>query len=187
MKVIMLGKLRSGKTTCANLVKELVNENLGYKLINKPLAAPIYAELYEFYEKHGLVLRKNRRFMEGVGEALNDDYPGGDKIVELYAESFNPSEHIIVEDCRRKTQADFFRKYNAIFIRIKSNDEIRKSRCKPGEWAEGHITDTELDNYPVDFEITNNGSDLQELRSKVLEQVVLKLENYGKENKSNSA
>ena len=45
--------------------------------------------------------------MEGIGEALNDDYPNGDKIVELYAQDFDSTAgDYIIEDCRRLTQTD---------------------------------------------------------------------------------
>lgn len=168
MRVVMLGKLRSGKSTVTALVREMVQDVYGITLNSKPLATPIYAEAKSFYERNGLVWRKNRKLLEGIGEALNEDYPNGDKIIELYRAGFDVQEHIIVEDCRRKTQADFFTKEQpSILIRVTASDTIRKARCKPGEWSEGHITDTELDDYPVDFEIENNGDSLQELTEKV--------------------
>jgi len=86
-----------------------------------------------------------------IGEALNEDYPNGDKYIELYDASFDVNEHIIVEDCRRLTQANYFRSKGAVLVRVNADTEIRRARCKPGEWSEGHITDTELDNYSVDF------------------------------------
>lgn len=168
MKVIMLGRLRSGKSTVTALVREAVQDMHGVTLNVKPLATPIYAEAQDFYKRNGLTWRKNRKLMEGIGEALNNDYPNGDKIIELYRENFDANENIIVEDCRRITQADFFTKeHRSILIRVSASDTVRKARCKPGEWSEGHITDIELDDYPVDFTIENNGDSLQELTDKV--------------------
>lgn len=149
------------------MVIEEVKEQLGIDLVRKPLAAPIYAEAKDFYARHGLNWRKNRRLMEGIGEALNEDYPDGDKIVEIYEANFDESENIIVEDCRRLTQTSFFEKHEGIFIRVNASDEVRKSRCAPGEWAEGHVTDTELDDYPTKFVVDNNGENLEVLRGKV--------------------
>jgi len=186
----MLGKLRSGKTTVSGFVQEFVKEKYGIELISKPLATPIYEEAKAIYAKHGLIWRKNRRLLEGIGEALNEDYPGGDKIVELYDASFNSKEHIFVEDCRRKTQADYFRSIGAILIRVWADPKVRKLRCKPGEWAEGHVTDTELDDYPVNLEIYNNRDGLQALRDQVYEKagnlLEIMLENYG-ESKTKSS
>jgi len=170
LRIIMLGKLRSGKTTVGKLICESLKQEKDIVLNPKPLAKPIYQELHDFYARHGLTLRKNRKFMEGVGEALNDDYPNGDKIIELYAPDFNTEENIYVEDCRRLTQANFFANQTTgttLFVRVNATDEIRKARCLPGEWSEGHVTDTELDNYPADFEIDNNGNDLDALKQTI--------------------
>lgn len=178
LRIIMLGKLRSGKTTVGKLICETLKEVKDISLQSRPLAKPIYEEAQDFYARHGLTWRKNRRLLEGIGEALNDDYPGGDKIIELYAKDFNVNENIYVEDCRRLTQARFFADLNlqaenagissrSIFIRVTATDAVRKARCKPGEWAEGHVTDVELDNWPADIEIENNGDDLVELKQKI--------------------
>jgi len=162
MIVVMLGKLRSGKSASTEIVSELF-EKRGVPLIRKPLATPIYKEAEEFYTKHGLVWRKNRKLLEGIGEAFNEDYPNGDKIVEIYSKNFNPKENIIVEDCRRLTQTDFFTKHRACFIRIQADDLVRKSRCAPGEWSEGHVTDTELDDFVPHFIVDNNHNDKDKL------------------------
>jgi len=175
MKIVLLGKLRSGKTTVSNFIKEFIARDRNIKLHSRPLAAPIYKEAKDFYERHGLVWRKNRRLLEGIGGALNDDYPNGDKIIELYDKNFDPDENIIVEDCRRITQADYFRDKGAYLIKIVASATVRKSRCKPGEWSEGHITDTELDDYLVDFEVVNDGVELEVLKSKIYETVILPL------------
>jgi len=180
MQIIMLGKIRSGKTTVSGIIKDYVEEILNIELKSKPLAAPIYAEAKSMYAKHGLTWRKNRRLLEGIGEALNDDYPKGDKIVELYKENYSSSDDIFVEDCRRQTQADFFKSNGAIFVRVLAEEETRKSRCKKGEWATGHVTDTELDGFPADFVINNNGVCLAELRTQVYLKVIKELEEkYG--------
>jgi len=177
MKIVLLGKLRSGKTTVSNFIKEFIEDKTGVELVLRPLAGPIYDEAKDFYARHGLVWRKNRSLLEGIGGALNDDYPGGDKIVELYDKAFDPDQDIIVEDCRRIAQADYFRNKGAYLIKIVASATVRKLRCKPGEWSEGHITDTELDNYHVDFEVINNGDDLKALKSLIYETVILPLIN----------
>lgn len=167
MIVVMLGKLRSGKSTATNIVIEEMTKR-GINLTRKPLASPIYKEAQEFYARHGLTWRKNRKLMEGIGEALNEDYPNGDKIIELYEESFDKYQDIIVEDCRRLTQTAFFEKQDdVLFIKIKCDDEIRKLRCLPGEWSEGHVTDTELDNYNAFATIMNEGDNVEELRDSI--------------------
>lgn len=182
LRIVMLGKLRSGKTTVGQLICDILKEQRGITLTPRPLAKPIYEEAISFYERHGLKWRKNRKLMEGIGEALNDDYPNGDKIIELYHKDFNPRENIYVEDCRRLTQANYFADLNdsykcdsvigkTLFIRVITDDSIRKARCKPGEWSENHVTDVELEDWPADFKLVNNGNDLEELKQQVIELV----------------
>jgi len=175
MKLILLGKLRSGKTRSKEILIDLIKKAHGVELETRSLAEPIYTIAKEIYVENGLVWRKNRRLLEGVGEALNEDWPGGDKIINLFNKTFDPEQHIIVDDCRRLTQAKYFTEKGATFIRIKANKEVRYNRCKPGEWAEGHSTDMELDDYPVQFEINNNGDSLGQLENMLLEKIVHKL------------
>lgn len=175
IRIALSGKLRSGKTTVRELFqKEAEKRNV--ELINLPLATPIYNEAYSFYDRHGLIwTTKDRKLLEGIGEALNDKYPHGDKIVELYQDELNQRENqdIIIDDMRRTTQANFLKDKDFIVIRVECPDEIRKSRCLSGEWSEGAITDTELDDYSgFDFHINNdydelNGQTLDFLRQDV--------------------
>jgi len=163
MKIALLGRLRSGKTTAMNMMIDIAKNDYNIDLAPMPLAKPIYDEAISFYERNGLLWRKNRRLLEGLGEAFNSDYPHGDKLVEIFDINFHEYMAVIVEDTRRITQADYFVDMKFNLIRINASEEIRKSRCKPGEFTSGHITDIELDNYPVNFEISNE-STLEELR-----------------------
>ena len=163
MKIALLGRLRSGKTTAMNFMINFAQNEFNIKLVPKPLAEPIYKEAKAFYERHGLVWRKNRRLMEGMGQALNEDYPNGDKIVELFDKDFNPDDNLIVEDCRRITQADYLKDRGFQLIRISASEEIRKQRCKPGEFSSGHITDIELDDYSTHYNAINEGN-LEQLK-----------------------
>ena len=163
MKIALLGRLRSGKSTAMNILIEEANKKYGIDLIPKPLADPIYKEAKSFYERNGLVWRKNRRLLEEIGKAFNEDYPNGDKIVELFDSTFDPNMNYIVEDARRITQADYLIKKGFILIRVEASEDIRRSRCNPGEFSTGHITDVELDNYPVTHIIDNNTDNIEDL------------------------
>ena len=158
MKIALLGKLRSGKTTAMNIMIEIAKNDFNIVLTPQPLATPIYKEAKDFYARNGLTWRKNRRLLEGLGESFNQDYPNGDKLVEIFDANFDVNKSVIVEDTRRKTQADYFVERGFVLVRVNSSEDMRKSRCKPGEFTSGHITDIELDEYPVDFIITNESS-----------------------------
>lgn len=166
VRIALSGKLRSGKTTAREIFQKVAKEEYNIDLLNLPLATPIYSEAYSFYERHGLVwTTKDRKLLEGIGEALNDKYPHGDKIVELYKEELDrrDSESVIADDMRRTTQADFLKGQGFILVRLECPDNIRKKRCLPGEWSEGAITDVELDGYQGFDHVIKNDYDSNEV------------------------
>lgn len=179
VRIALSGKLRSGKTTTREIFQEIAKQK-DLNLTYVSLAAPIYSEAYAFYNKHGLVwTTKDRKLLEGMGEALNNKYPGGDKIVELYAEELKKHEGqaIINDDMRRITQANFLKGLGFTLVRVDSPDALRRERCKEGEWSEGAITDTELDDYPYfDYKILNTGSldNLEACVGQILEELCRK-------------
>ena len=170
MQIGISGKLRSGKDTVSDIFINLAKNN-GIDMIKKSLAMPIYKIAKDFYKKYDLIWnpnKKNRRLLEGIGSALNDDTKDGkDKIIELFNKDYTKTENFITNDIRRLTQANYFKNKNIPLIRVECNEEIRKSRCKPGEFAKGHITDLELDNYSFDYIIENNGN-LQQLEQQCI-------------------
>lgn len=166
MKIALLGQLRSGKTTAMNEMIEIGKEHFGIKIIANPLATPIYQEAKDFYARHGLVWKgKDRELLQAIGRALNEEYPLGDRIVELFDKSFDPELNQIVEDCRRITQANYLKEKGFYLVRVYASDKTRESRCKPGEYTSGHVTDIELIGYPVDFEIDNYDDNISRLHS----------------------
>lgn len=181
IQIALIGKLRSGKTTIMRFLQKIAKEKYGFELVQRRLADPIYEVAEEFYNKHNLVWQKNRRLLEGIGFAFNEHYPNGDKLLEIYNESYDPEQNLICDDVRRIGQADFFRNKGKPIVRVFATDEIRKARCKPGEWSEGHITDIELDNYKEDFVIDSNHSNMEKLYNEcevVLNQIIKDWFNY---------
>ena len=157
-KIGISGRLRSGKDTVAKMFIALFQSH-GIEMSRAGLAEPIYEEAKSFYVKNGLVWRKNRRLLEGIGGAFNDDYPKGDKLLEIFNNTYaNSSANIVVPDVRRMKQADWFIKKGFPVIRVVSDKKIRKDRCKPGEFQEGHSSDFEMDKYKkFTYSICNEG------------------------------
>lgn len=158
------GKTRVGKDTVAAIYQEIYSEYFDQALPIFRLAQPIYDEAKIFYKKHRLTWRKNRRLLEGMGEAFNQDwYKKEDKLIHLFNQKFEKGEFgkaFIVPDVRKKSQADWFKERGTL-IRIEADSEVIEQRCTDlgEEFLQGHYSNTELDNYDFDFIITNNGSE----------------------------
>ena len=158
MIIVVFGKIRSGKTTVTDLILKYAKKHK-ISLRNKRFGGPIYESVKEFYAKHDLKFRKFRPMFDAMGQALSEHTSWEeDKLLTYFKEDFDPDEHIIVDDCRRKKQADFLRKHGAIFIQVRCDDNIRKKRCKSGEWTENHISDDDLIFYHKDYVIINKQS-----------------------------
>lgn len=159
MIIAISGKMRSGKDTVTKILLDLF-ERRDVRLSHFKLSEPLYDELKLFCEKHNLKYTKNRRFLEGVGQLLNENYEGGDKLVEIFDDKYFNNDNYIVSDMRRLTQYNYFKDKNAYLIRVEANDEIRRLRCtNEQEFATNHITDIELDNADYfNFTISNNFS-----------------------------
>lgn len=178
IQICLIGRLRSGKTTVMEFIQKIALEQYGIVLKQKRLADPIYTEAEAFYRRNGLTWVKNRRLMEGMGVAFNEHYTNGDKLLEIYQETYNPEEDIICDDARRTGQADFFKSKGWPIIRVNAPDDVRKLRCNVGEFSEGHVTDVELDDYISNFTIDNYDNTLESLYNECRDILIKIIEKY---------
>jgi dephospho-CoA kinase len=155
LKIVITGRIRSGKTTAMNILKELAKADYNIDLEHIRMADPLYAEVKWFYDRHDIPFRKFRKMFDAMGEVLSD-HGDEDKLLRYLKEMHDLNSDYIIDDARRTKQADFLKNDGAIFIRIEATDKIRKERClDAGEWTEGHISDTELDEYRHDYLVLN--------------------------------
>ncbi len=93
------------------------------------------------------------------------------------------SESIVIDDIRRKNEINFLRPYGFTFIRINTDERLRKSRIEEREgkkitkdqwmgWVQ-HMTENQVSSLPVDYEIENNGS-IEELYSR-MESIIIEM------------
>ncbi|NVM34025.1 MAG: hypothetical protein HWN81_00415 [Candidatus Lokiarchaeota archaeon] len=165
MIISIIGRIRSGKSTVRKLIEqEAATYGITFKHVR--FADPIYKEVEDFYDRWDIPYRKFRPLFDAIGEVLAE-HGKGDKVNQYFVDQLlHTRGNIIVDDCRRISQTDFLKWDGTITIRVNSDNTTRKERCAPGEWTDNHISDTELDRYPVDFNIKNDGS-LENLKSAV--------------------
>ena len=164
MIIAIIGRIRSGKSTVRQLIqKEAKQYNVDLEHIR--FADPIYNEVEEFYKRWNIPYRKFRPLFDAIGEALAE-HGDNDKVQEVFENKINLNNDLIIDDARRLTQARFLEKYDTAFIRVVSNTDTRKIRCAEGEWTDNHVSDIELNSYPEDYIINNDGT-LEELKAAV--------------------
>jgi dephospho-CoA kinase len=114
-----------------------------------------------------LQLEPTREFLQGIGKFMRDF--DDDVWVRYVAEKVqNSSDSIVIDDIRRLNEIEYLRPIGFKFIRINTYEELRKSRIEKREgrliesdkwknWIQ-HMTENQVIDLPVDYEIENNGS-----------------------------
>ena len=162
MRIAFSGKLGAGKSSASAIFQELAREK-GIDLILTPFSKPIYDLAYYVLDKIDRSdIIKPRRLLEEIGKLMNS-HPKGDQLIDFHKKILNNIEHCVIEDLRRLTQVKYLQENGFVLIRIEAGRDVRMDR-RPGEsFAEGDITDTELDidknpKWTPNFIIYNNGT-----------------------------
>jgi dephospho-CoA kinase len=87
-----------------------------------------------------------------------------------YFRVLSGNRRIVIKDLRQENEYLRCKKEGFIFIRVKAEEELRIERCKQSDdFDTDDLTDkteSHIDHFAVDYEITNNGS-LDELYEQV--------------------
>lgn len=160
MKLIgLVGKLQSGKTTTANIIKELypktIKFSFGDLLKEMILKAGLCNEKELWGEKTAfsrLMLQKigTEIIRKQVSESFWVDHMRT-KLVNLPI-SERGNRYIVIDDIRFLNEASLIKELSGNLIRI-----VRPSLEQNNE-ENLHLSETEQDSIKVDFEIVNDGS-----------------------------
>jgi len=175
--ILISGKSNSGKGTVAKTIEEsLINQN--EHVIRCSLSTYIRNIAKNDFYWDGIDTLESRIFMGEVYRIGTDFYPYHmarrvwERDIKPYA---NKHTIAIVESFREKVNYDYFNMLlkeeenmidNIITIRVTRpdfnaiNDEIMES----------HVSESDLDNFPFDYHIENNGT-IEELYNQVIEQI----------------
>jgi hypothetical protein len=176
--IALLGKARSGKDSVA----EVLTEEFGYRRLAfadelKEAALrtdPIISWIPNFYtDGSGEPIRLNELIADDGWERVKDEYPEVRRflqhlghamrqvdpevwiwpVIEHIERCYEADRRIVITDCRYRNEADTLRRNGFLLVRV----------VRPGAGGDQHVSETELDDYPVDFTLKNTGS-LEDLR-----------------------
>lgn len=169
--IALIGKARAGKdTVAAHFVQRYAYTRQAFADPLKQMAYdidPVISgsglTLADAVESFGWEAAKDeypevRRFLQHLGTALrerDEDYWLNDLLERIeVARKWNLP--VVVTDCRYRNEAAALRNAGFELVRIH----------RPGTGGDTHISETELDDYPVDRTLWNGGT-LEELRSQI--------------------
>lgn len=173
--IAVCGKLRSGKDTFAEIVKEY----LGAKEFK--FSAGISEIIHKYYPERSRK-GKLREHYQKIGQALRQLDPyvwidHTDRAIRAYHKEMGKQSPVIISDVRQKNEYRYAKGNNYIVIKIEADEDIRIDRAiEAGDlWHNGtlrHETELAVDDIPADIVITNNGT-LEEFKEASLALIVV--------------
>lgn len=150
MIIAVLGKAQAGKDTFAQIVKE----QLSWDIQRLAFADPIkrIAREIGWNERKD---EKGRQLLMDIGEGGRAHNPNiwvnivRDKILKIPR-----SVPIVVTDVRRYNELEMLKKFGAVTVRIVRQDTKNSLTTEQQQ----HVSETELDDYLVDYTIINDGN-----------------------------
>lgn len=160
MKIAIVGKMRSGKDTIA----DMLTVKQGFKTL---AFADGIREIVTTYFPEALEKGKPREHYQFIGQELRKLNPNvWINTLDRRAADFTD---IIVTDCRQVNEAIYLRENGYMIIKVYASDNLRVKRiCDAGEVVSleqfEHDTEKQVDEIVADFAIVNNGTyaELQE-------------------------
>lgn len=169
MKIAIAGRIRSGKDTVGDLLKE--------KHILKPFAfADGIAEIIKNYFPEAFENGKPRRHYQHIGQELRELNPY--VWINYLDRQIKQSglQDILVTDCRQNNESTYLRENGFMVVKVQADIEVRKQRIllsgdiSTPEQLE-HDTEKQVESLIADYVIENNGT-LAELEGEVIKMVV---------------
>lgn len=171
-KVIgLVGKLQSGKTTTANIIKNMYPNVIKLSFGDLLKEMLVKAELCKPEELWGDKTPHSRMMLQKIGTEIIRKQVSETFWIDKMAEKIrnvrneNPNLIIVIDDVRFKNEADLIKYFDGCLIRIKRPGlDTTKDENK-------HLSETEQDEIIVDHEILNDCV-LELLENKVFQTLI---------------
>ena len=175
MRILLIGKAGSGKSTLSEYIKEKYNftryslgDNVKYfisdmtKILNEinPTIPLIKTELLFDVDAK----KDYRQYMQKIGTELCQGWFGKTIWCELLDKTINYNSNIIIDDCRFIHEYEYFKNKGFITIKILRNNCLLSS----------HSSEIEQEKLVPDYIINNNESinNLQKEFDKIIENLI---------------
>jgi dephospho-CoA kinase len=152
MKIGIIGKMCSGKTTLANYIERYMNEKYDMNFKRFTFAGKVYDLAYELFDMDRK--QKNRRLLQQIGTYMRmiDE----NVWVNYVIKKSNDHENVFVEDCRYENEFSALVNNDFILIKINIDEEYQHERLRMTypETYEQHIenskhaSERDIDNLP---------------------------------------
>lgn len=157
MILMISGKAESGKTTLANFLRRILeNEEKTVKIF--PFADNV-KHIARDMGWDGVKNEKGRGLLQYIGK-IGRSYDKNiwvDKVINEICYASNPSDVVIIDDVRYLNEIDQMTKFSNDVVLIRINRPNHINSLTQDQKQDG--SETELDTYEdFDFEITNDGS-----------------------------
>jgi len=168
VRIAFTGKMRSGKTSAADYLWI----GRGFEKIS--FASPIYRIVDDLFgsDENG----KQRELLQAVGQNMREIDPDvwirqAEKSLRIY-EDYLSTKGVVIDDLRQPNEYEWARANGFKIVRMISTRGTRKARAKMlndiyGEQAFEHETEQYSDKFEVDYEIFNNGGNIDVLKRQV--------------------
>lgn len=162
LKIAVTGKMRAGKDTFANCLKQ------SYQFIELKFSDGI-TDIIKAYFPEALKKGKPRQHYQIIGQSfrqLNEDIwvsRVGREIAEV--ESIFPSANFLVTDLRQPNEAEFLRENGFVIVKVVADKAVRLQRMQEenDSYTEEdlqHETEDNVDSIVADFTVNNDGDEI---------------------------
>jgi dephospho-CoA kinase len=164
VKIALCGKMRSGKDTVANFLREQ------HKFTGFRFSEGIWETICLLYPHIYASKEKPRKLLQDIGQKLREVDPNIWVNYTLQQIEEVGANRVVVTDLRQPNEFNVLKEQGFFIVRVSAEDGIRLNRIL----AENdnfdiqdlyHETERHVDGFNVDFEIQNNGT-IEELLQK---------------------
>ncbi|MED3275361.1 AAA family ATPase [Bacillus thuringiensis] len=154
----LVGKMRTGKDTIARLMFK--TKRGGFE--RGAYADELKKDVDRKYGKQEGGKRRELLQFEGQEQRKENPNVWIDRLQPKIDFLRSVGKNVVITDVRQQNEIDSLREQGAYIIRVKTDDAIRKQRIIDAgdEFKEAdfyHITETQTDDFEVDYEIQNDG------------------------------
>lgn len=172
MKIAVVGKMRSGKNTVA----DLLTEEYGFQQL---AFADGITEIIKKYFPEAFTEGKPRGHYQHIGQGMRELNPNvwinhvNRRVTNILCDGYmcGVEPNVIVTDCRQKNEEMYLRRNGFKIIKVEADDQLRLQRiASAGEYVTpeqfNHDTERQVELIEADYLIDNNGT-YEELKQEV--------------------